>query len=61
MIVQLQSGKIAGNKDLLNELSLYLSEASERYKERGYCDTAKSVMEDSNAIYLALKESGYYK
>lgn len=61
MIIETKHGKITGNKNLLNYISILACEAADLYRKHGADCLAEDAEEFSNAIYEALKESGLYK
>lgn len=61
MTVTLRSGeKITASKAVLNHLSIVLVDAAELYKRIEHHASAELARQDSNDIYKALKETGYY-
>lgn len=61
MTIATQHGKITGNKDLLNYISILAFEAENRYRQEGANALAEDAKEFSVMIYEALLESGLYK
>ena len=60
MKVNTRIGKIKASKDVLNKLSLSLSESAGSLASRGYKKRAKQDQIVSNDIYKALDAVGFY-
>ena len=61
MTIELTSGKkITGNAITLNYMSMALNEAAKNFRRRGLPYIASDCEHDSDIIYRALKEKGFY-
>ena len=61
MTIETRYGKLTGNKEVLNVISLYLGYARDCLDEKGRKSMALEAKEIASAIYGALKEVEYYK
>ena len=61
MTVNTTIGKITANKDVLNMLSLSLSENAEFLANRGYIARSKQDETTAKEIYNALDAVGFYE
>lgn len=61
MTIELTNGKkITGNAITLNYMCMALDEAAESYGRKGLPYIARDFEHDSDIIYIALKEKGFY-
>lgn len=61
MTIELTNGhKITGDAITLNYMSTALDAAAESYSRRGFPYIARDFQLDSDIIYRALKEKGFY-
>lgn len=60
MTIETKHGKITGNRNLLNYISLLACEAADKYRQDGANALAKDAELFSDMIYEVLKESGLY-
>ena len=61
MTVNTNIGKITASKDVLNMLSLSLSESVSGLTERGYYARSKQDQTTADEIYHALDAVGFYR
>ena len=61
MTVKTIFGNITASKDVLNELSIYASEASKEYERKGYFALQERAQEVANTIFNELDKTGFYK
>lgn len=61
MTIETKHGKITGNRNLLNYISLLACEAEDKYRKEGADALAEDAKAFSDIIYEALLESGLYK